>query len=94
MNLKQLKDKAFKNPTIKKEYEKLNYEFELTNQLLKMRKASGLTQEEIAKKMGTTRSNICRLEKLGTHPRVDTIEKYANACGFSLHFKFKPTANI
>ncbi|TNF69696.1 MAG: XRE family transcriptional regulator [Gammaproteobacteria bacterium] len=90
MNLKQLKNKAFKNPEVKEEYEKLSYEFELTNQLLKMRKASGLTQEQIAKKMGTTRSNICRLEKLGTHPRVDTVEKYAKACGYQMHFNFKP----
>lgn len=92
MNLQQLKKQAFKNPDVKQEYDNLSYEYELVNSLLKMRQASGLTQEQIAKKMGTTRSNICRLEKLGTHPKVDTIEKYAHACGFKLSFQFNQLA--
>ncbi|GGG04046.1 MULTISPECIES: helix-turn-helix domain-containing protein [Cysteiniphilum] len=88
MNLKQLKEQAFKNDNVKHEYNKLGAEFELINELIHLRKKSGLTQEQIALKMGTTRSNVCRLEKLGTHPKVSTLENYARACGFKLGFKF------
>lgn len=90
MDLQRLKQKAFKNENVKNEYDKLEYEFTLMSELLKMRKESGLTQEEIAIKMGTKRSNICRLEKLGTKPTVETIEKYAKACGFKMAFNFQP----
>ena len=88
MNLRQLKEKAFENDEVKQEYNKLAAEFDLINELIHIRKQSGLTQEQIALKMGTTRSNVCRLEKLGTHPKVSTLEKYARACGFKIGFKF------
>ncbi|MDA0910065.1 MAG: helix-turn-helix transcriptional regulator [Proteobacteria bacterium] len=90
MDLQQLKKTAFENKNVKNEYDKLEYEFTLINELLNMRKTSGLTQEEIAIKMGTKRSNICRLEKLGTKPTLETIEKYAKACGFKMAFNFQP----
>ena len=89
MRLKELKEKALKNPEVKKEYNKLSYEFELINELISMRQSSGLTQEQIANKMGTSKSNISRLEKLGCHPKISTIEKYARACGFKIGFNFK-----
>jgi transcriptional regulator with XRE-family HTH domain len=88
MNLTELKNKAFENKEVKKEYDELSYEFELVNQLISIRKSSGLTQEEIAHRMGTSKSNVCRLEKLGCHPKVSTIEKYARACGFKIGFNF------
>ncbi|MBK2124928.1 helix-turn-helix domain-containing protein [Fangia hongkongensis] len=89
MNLKQLKAKAFENKSVKQEYDHLESEFELINKLINIRKKSGLTQEQIAVKMGTTKSNVCRMEKLGTHPKVSTVDKYAKACGFKLDFQFK-----
>nr|WP_119343123.1 helix-turn-helix transcriptional regulator [Facilibium subflavum] len=87
-HLKQLKEKAFENKEVKQEYDQLEAEFSLVNKLINLRKRSGLTQEQIAVKMGTTRGNVCRLEKLGTHPKLNTLEKYARACGFKLDFKF------
>ena len=93
-HLTELKAKALENKAVKHEYEALGYEFELINELIEMRKASGLTQEEIANKMGTSKSNVCRLEKLGTHPKVSTIEKYAKACGFRIGFRFSQVSPI
>ncbi|MBY7733439.1 helix-turn-helix domain-containing protein [Francisella philomiragia] len=89
MSLDKLKAKAFKNPEVKKEYDKLDWEFKLRNTLINMRKNSGLTQEQIAEKMGTSRSNVSRLERLSVYPTINTLEKYAEACGYIFDFKPK-----
>ena len=86
--LKQLNEKALKNPEVKQEYDALAEEFEFIDALLKMRSAAGLTQEELASKMGTQKSNISRLEK-GGNPSWETLKKYAHACGFHLTMNFQ-----
>ena len=90
MTLQNLKQEAFKNPEVKKEYERLESEFSLIEHLLTMRKEAGLTQEELAEKLRTHKSNISRLEKGNSNPSWTTLRKYADACGFELsliHYK-------
>ena len=58
------KEKALKRSDVKKEYDKLEVEFDLKLKLIKMRKAANLTQEEMANRMNTSKSNISRLESL------------------------------
>lgn len=87
MSLQKLKERALANPEVMAEYEKLESEFNLVDQLLTMRTKAGLTQEEIAKKMHTQKSNISRLEKGGANPNWSTLLKYAQACGFDLALK-------
>lgn len=89
MSLQNLKNKAFQNPKVKTEYDNLESEFELIDTLLAMRKKSGLTQEEVAQKMGTKKSNISRLEKGSNNPSWKTLQNYAHACGFEIFMKFK-----
>ncbi len=87
MSINNLKNKELENPKVKEEYDKLETAFELIDTLLSMRKKSGLTQDEIAKKMGTQKSNISRLEKGSSNPSWKTLQNYANACGFEIHMK-------
>jgi transcriptional regulator with XRE-family HTH domain len=89
MSLQSLKDRAFINPEVKAEYDLLDSEFALIGTLLSMRKKSGLTQDEIAKKMGTQKGNISRLEKGSSNPSWKTIQNYAHACGFEISMKIK-----
>lgn len=84
MNLEQLKKRALKNPEVKAEYDNLEDEFNLIHQLLSMRAQAGLTQEQLAKRMHTSKSNISRLERGNTNPSWATLVKYAQACGFEL----------
>lgn len=84
--LESLKQRAFENPEVQEEYEQLEDEFSLIDMLLFMRTRANLTQEELARKIGTKRSNICRLEKGRTNPRLHTLERYAQACGYTLRF--------
>ena len=72
----------------KKEYDDLEEEFQLIQSLIEMRETSGLTQEEIAQKMGTKKSNISRLEKGNGNPGWKTLQKYAHACGFKIQLQY------
>jgi DNA-binding XRE family transcriptional regulator len=89
MSIQNLKNKAFQNPKVKSEYDLLEAEFVLIDTLLSMRKKSGLTQEEIAKIMGTQKGNISRLEKGSSNPSWKTLQNYAHACGFEISMKIK-----
>ena len=50
----------------------------------RLRTEAGLTQEEMARRMGTTQSAIARLEAGGTRPTLETLEKLAAAVGAEL----------
>ena len=88
-NLQRLKERALQNPEVRREYNALADEFEFINALLRMRSAAGLTQEELARRMGTKKSNIGRLENGRTNPSWATLKKYAHACGFELTMDFR-----
>ncbi len=88
---KKFKEKALTNPEVKKEYDALAPVYELRKKLIKMRMRKGLTQAEIAKKMGTNKSNISRLEcgEKVTYPTLATISKYAGALGYRVNVEFE-----
>jgi len=82
VSLKALKKEAFKDKAVSDEYEKLAGEFEFIDQLISMRSKAGLTQDELAKRIGTAKSNISRLERGRGNPSWGTLQKYAQACGY------------
>jgi len=55
---KQLRAKALANPEVMAEFEKQSQEFSLLDEFLKARAAEGLTQAEVAEKIGTTQSAV------------------------------------
>ena len=59
---KQLRTKAMANAKVKAEYEKLAAEASLSDEFLKARTAQGLTQAQVAEKIGTTQSAVARME--------------------------------
>jgi transcriptional regulator with XRE-family HTH domain len=87
----EFRKKALSNPEVQSEYEKLKPEFMLFDELLRARKAAGLTQAEIAERMGTKTPAIARLESGGGSnkhsPSIATLRKYAEAVGCDLEIK-------
>lgn len=82
---------AKKDEEFWKEYEALAPTYALVRELLLARQQSGLTQESIAKKIGTTKSAVSRLESGGKHiPSISTLRKYAEAVGCELEIKLVP----
>ena len=94
MTHKELKEQALKKKSIKKEFESLEPEFTLLKEMLKARKQAGLSQAQIAKKMGTKPPSITRLElslSSGKHsPSLLTLKKYAGAIDCRLEIKIVP----
>ncbi|EHK6027580.1 helix-turn-helix transcriptional regulator [Vibrio parahaemolyticus] len=88
-NLQSLKKKALANPEVKAEYDALESEFSVISTLLSMRETAGLTQSQVAERMGTKESNISRLEKGTGNPTIKTLMKYAKACGYRLDFGYR-----
>lgn len=76
---------------IKAEYEAPEPEFTLLRALLSARKEAGLTQAEIAERMGTKPPAIARLESSltsGKHsPSLATLKKYVEVLGYRLEIK-------
>ena len=86
--------KARKSEAFSKEYEELELRYALIGELLHARQHVGLTQEAVAKKIGTTKSAISRLESVSKHaPSIATLKKYANAVGCDLIIKLEPKSN-
>ena len=50
------------------------------------RKRRGITQEELARRLGTTQSAVARLEAGATAPRFETVLAAVRACDLDLHF--------
>jgi transcriptional regulator with XRE-family HTH domain len=87
MDFNELKEKAFQDEKVKTTYDELKSEFTFIDQLLSMRSQAGLTQQQLAERMNTQKSNISRLERGNSNPSWTTLQKYANACGFKLKLK-------
>ncbi len=88
----EFKKKALENPEVKAEYDALIPEYKLRKQLIALRKKAGLTQEELAEKLHTNKSNISRLESVNakSSPKLATIEEYAKATGHMVEVSFVP----
>jgi ribosome-binding protein aMBF1 (putative translation factor) len=78
------KQKSLKNPQIRAEYDKLGPRFEVINQLIKARNKTGLTQSEVASRMGTKQSALARFEAGNTNPTLDFIQRLAKALGTTI----------
>lgn len=80
--------KSLANPEFKAAYEALEDEFSALDTLLQARKEAGLTQAEVAERMGIAQSSLARIESsLGSRkhsPSLATLRRYAEACGKKL----------
>ena len=83
---KDFKKEALTDIEIKAEYDTLAPLFDIKKKLINARLNIGITQEEIAQKIGTSKSSISRLESLNNTfmPNIGTLMKYAEALGLKL----------
>ena len=82
------------DPDFKAEYDALEEEYQLLREMLQARKRAGLTQKDVAERMGTKAPAVARLEASGTRekhsPSISTLRKYAHAVGCRLEIHLKP----
>ncbi|MGA2076495.1 MAG: helix-turn-helix transcriptional regulator [Terriglobia bacterium] len=77
-------------PKYRKAYEALEEEFALAKAVIRARNRAGLTQEKLARKMGTTQPTVARLESGRTRPSMRTLQRLATATGSRLLISFEP----
>jgi len=96
MTHKAFVKKMLKRPAVRAEYDAQADEFALPDELLKARRQAGLTQAEVAARMGTKTPAVARLEAGGGSrrhsPSVATLRKYAQAVGCRLEIRLRPDA--
>ena len=80
-----------KEPKYRKAYEALEEEFALASAAIDVRNRAGLTQEALARKMGTTQPVIARLESGRGRPSIRTLDRLARATGSRLIIRFAPS---
>ena len=88
--LKAIKRELLAAPAAQAAYEAQNAEFSMVREFIAARMRAGLTQGQIAERMGTTQSAIARLEGGRRIPSMRTVQRYAQAAGCQAVFRLEP----
>lgn len=83
------KKKMLKNPLLRKEYDDLGPEYQILQKMLDERLKNGLTQAQLARKIGTKQSAIARFESGTTNPTIQFLHKMADALDVRLKISIR-----
>ncbi len=86
----RLLEKHMKNPEFKKEYEALEPEFNIIQAIIDARKASRITQKELAEKTGINQADISKLENGNANPTLALLKRLAEGMDMTLKLEFVP----
>lgn len=78
------KAELLSDPEVKAEYDRLGPEYQLISQIIAKRLKMGLSQLQLAKKIGTQQSAISRLESGSYNPSLAFLNKVSSALGYRL----------
>lgn len=81
---------SLKDPKLKAEYDRLQPEFALIDAVIQARRQRGLTQAQLAGKIGTKQSVVSRLEIGRANPSVAFLKRLAQALHSRLEIRFTP----
>ncbi len=80
---------ALKNPKFAKAYKDLEPEFEVISAVIAKRIKYGITQKELARRVGTKQPVISRLEQGTLNPSIKFLKRVAKALNSELHIQIK-----
>ena len=90
MNYNDYKAKIFaERPEAQEEYAALGSQYEIIRAEIESRKATGMTQKELAERMGTAQANISRFESGNYNPSLAFLQKMAQSLGKTLKITFE-----
>lgn len=89
-NYKDFLNEQLQNEEFKKEYDALEAEFSIIQAMLDARKASGLTQKDLADRTGIAQADISKLENGNANPSLKTLQRLAEGMGMKLKLEFVP----
>jgi DNA-binding XRE family transcriptional regulator len=85
VRFEEVHNRLMKDAEFKAEYEKLKPRYDLIAQIIDARGQLNITQEELASRVGTQKSNISRFESGSYNPSLDFITKVAHSLGKEIH---------
>ena len=88
--LEDFEKDLLKDGRFRREFESLEPEYQIARTILSARQAIGMSQQALAKKIGTSQSRISLWERAEEVPRLETLKKIANATGVSFHIGIAP----
>jgi transcriptional regulator with XRE-family HTH domain len=89
--ISELHQTWMKEPKYRKAHAELEDEFALAKAVIAARNRAGLTQSELAIKMGTTQPVVARMEGGRVQPSLRTLHRLAQATGSRLSIRFEPS---
>lgn len=84
----ELRAERLAAPGAKQAYDAAARAYRLGEEIRRLRMERGLSQQELAKRMGLPQSVIARLEGGGVEPRLSTLDRVAQALGVTLEVQF------
>ena len=81
----EIHNRLMMDEEFKMEYEKLKPRYDLIAQIIDARNQQNITQEELALRAGTQKSNISRFESGSYNPSLDFITKLARSLGLEVN---------
>lgn len=88
LNHEEAKKIILSDPNVKDEYDALEPIYEIRKQLIELRIQQGISQKQLAEKIGTKQSAISRLENGSYNPSVEFLSKLAHALGKEIQVRF------
>jgi len=79
-----------RNPEYRREYEKLEPEFQIAKALIEARLKRKVTQAELAERARTGQAVISRLENMNGKPSFSLVQRIAEALGLRLQIRLIP----
>lgn len=83
-NWDEIKHRRLSKPAARAGYERARRAFVLAAQLRELRESRGLSQAELARRIGSTQPAIARLEAGGAAPTIATLERIGDALDLEL----------
>lgn len=87
ISMDEMEKRLLADPEVRREYDALAPEFEIAAELLRARKRAGMSQAELAARMGTSQSTIARLESGQSLPSTKTLLRFAEATGSKIQLR-------
>lgn len=84
-----IKSELMLDDEFKEEYDRLKPRYDVISQIIEARKENNMTQSDLAKMVGTQKSNISRLESGNYNPSLDMLIKVARCLGKELSIQLR-----
>jgi ribosome-binding protein aMBF1 (putative translation factor) len=87
-------NKRMQSHTFKKEWEENRLEHEIARQIIQLRKQTGLTQAELARKVHTRQSEISRIENGAQNISIEKLKKIVEALGGDVKIQIESSPSV